>query len=96
MDIKAEVQKSSNNLGDHLKLPGTSSKFRTEDQPYWATSCKVSRQGNLSSYVEGLSYENANWINLALDSAAKCCLESGNACSVSINSSSVAGLHSMN
>jgi alkylhydroperoxidase/carboxymuconolactone decarboxylase family protein YurZ len=69
------VQKSSHNLGGHLKLPGTSSKFRTEDQQYWASPCKVSRHGDLRSYVEGISYENAHWINLALDSVAKCCLE---------------------
>jgi hypothetical protein len=71
MYIKAEVQKSSNNLGGHFRLPGTSSKFRTEDQQYWASPYKVSRQGDLRSCVEGISYENAKWINLALGSAAK-------------------------
>ena len=71
------MEECSKNVGNHLKMPGTSSKFRTEDQQILGSGL-----GDRRPYFESVPYENADWINLALDSVLRSAVVS---VSVSIN-----------
>lgn len=63
--LRLRRKKCSKNVGNHLKMLDTSSKFRTEYQQILGSGLDDRRH-----YVESVSCENADWINLVLE---RCC-----------------------